>query len=255
MDFGLAQRVCAPPLPAPAPPSSPAPPPGSAAERARGQPRGVGLARAVPEDHAPAAKRSALDLSPGVRGTPAPTPAAAEVGRNSSRPDSRRAFISLYFSSQQSPASAALSRCVKSTASGPEELRKRERVRGSGEPAATLRGRPSQSGACACAGLGGACATCLSLAQVRAPRAGTQGFRPPEVLLKVPAQTTAVDVWAAGVVLISVLSARYPFFRAPSDCAALAELIDLLGTRPLQRAAQALGEPRPGPDSSPRRPL
>lgn len=89
--------------------------------------------------------------------------------------------------------------------------------------------------------MGGACAACLGRAAVRAPRAGTQGFRPPEVLLKVLAQTTAVDVWAAGVVLASVLCARYPFFRAPSDCAALAELADLLGTRPLQRAALALG--------------
>ncbi|XP_026727999.1 cell division cycle 7-related protein kinase-like [Trichoplusia ni] len=75
----------------------------------------------------------------------------------------------------------------------------------------------------------------------RAPRAGTQGFRPPEVLLKYPHQTTAVDVWAAGVVLASALTARYPFFRAGDDVAALAELADLLGTEPLQRAAESLG--------------
>lgn len=61
------------------------------------------------------------------------------------------------------------------------------------------------------------------------------------MLLKCPWQTTAVDVWAAGVVLASVLSARYPFFRAADDAAALAELADLLGTRALQRAAAGLG--------------
>ncbi|XP_049887544.1 cell division cycle 7-related protein kinase-like [Pectinophora gossypiella] len=100
--------------------------------------------------------------------------------------------------------------------------------------------RPPAPG-CACAGAGGVCAACAARPPPRAPRAGTQGFRPPEVLLKVSAQTTAVDVWAAGVVLASVLCARYPFFRAADDVAALAELQDLLGTQPLQRTAAALG--------------
>ncbi|XP_047035010.1 cell division cycle 7-related protein kinase-like [Helicoverpa zea] len=94
---------------------------------------------------------------------------------------------------------------------------------------------------CACAGAGGVCGACSARPPPRAPRAGTQGFRPPEVLLKYPHQTTAVDVWAAGVVLASALTARYPFFRAGDDVAALAELADLVGTEPLQRAAAALG--------------
>lgn len=85
------------------------------------------------------------------------------------------------------------------------------------------------------------CDLCSGRAAPRAPRAGTQGFRPPEVLLKYPHQTTAVDVWAAGVVLASALTARYPFFRAGDDVAALAELADLVGTEPLQRAAASLG--------------
>lgn len=85
------------------------------------------------------------------------------------------------------------------------------------------------------------CSACAGLGGARAPRAGTQGFRPPEVLLKSPRQGPAVDAWAAGVVLVSALTARYPFFRAGDDVAALAELADLLGTEPLQRAATALG--------------
>ncbi|XP_052758813.1 cell division cycle 7-related protein kinase-like [Galleria mellonella] len=95
--------------------------------------------------------------------------------------------------------------------------------------------------ACACAGAGGVCAACEARPPPRAARAGTQGFRPPEVLLKYPHQTTAVDMWASGVVLVSVLSARYPFFRASDDVSALAELADLLGTQALQRTAAALG--------------
>ena len=50
------------------------------------------------------------------------------------------------------------------------------------------------------------CTTCLALPRNDAPRAGTPGFRPPEVLLKVKKQTVAVDVWAAGVILLSILS-------------------------------------------------
>ncbi|CAH0600917.1 unnamed protein product [Chrysodeixis includens] len=98
-----------------------------------------------------------------------------------------------------------------------------------------------EGGRAACAGAAAVCAACAARAPPRAPRAGTQGFRPPEVLLKYPHQTTAVDVWAAGVVLASALTARYPFFRAGDDVAALAELADLVGTEPLQRAAESLG--------------
>ncbi|KAL4713583.1 hypothetical protein ACJJTC_006171 [Scirpophaga incertulas] len=68
-----------------------------------------------------------------------------------------------------------------------------------------------------------------------------EGFRPPEVLLCVARQGCGVDVWAAGVVLASVLCRRYPLFRGADDAAALAELADFLGTRSLRDAAQHLG--------------
>ncbi|XP_052737290.1 cell division cycle 7-related protein kinase isoform X1 [Bicyclus anynana] len=100
---------------------------------------------------------------------------------------------------------------------------------------------PPGAGRCACAGAGGVCSACAARPAARAPRAGTQGFRPPEVLLKSPRQGTRVDTWAAGVVLASLLTARYPFFRAADDVSALAELADLLGTEPLRRTAHALG--------------
>ena len=75
-----------------------------------------------------------------------------------------------------------------------------------------------------------------------APRAGTPGFRAPEVLLKCPLQTTAVDVWSAGVIFLCLLSGRYPFFRAPDDLSALAQIIALMGTTEYTRAARQLGE-------------
>ncbi|XP_073954599.1 cdc7 kinase [Choristoneura fumiferana] len=94
---------------------------------------------------------------------------------------------------------------------------------------------------CACSGVAGVCDECAAWAPRRANRAGTQGFRPPEVLFKYTDQTTAVDMWAAGVVLASVLTGRYPFFRASDDLDALREIAVLLGSQAMHRTAAALG--------------
>lgn len=72
---------------------------------------------------------------------------------------------------------------------------------------------------------------------MHASRAGTPGYRPPEVLLRYPHQTTAVDVWAAGVIMLSMLSALHPFFKAPNDCAALSEIINLFGDVTVRKTA------------------
>lgn len=58
---------------------------------------------------------------------------------------------------------------------------------------------------------------CWARRSQKAARAGTPGFRPPEVLLKYEHQTTAVDMWACGVMMLCILSRTYPFFRAPDD--------------------------------------
>ena len=71
---------------------------------------------------------------------------------------------------------------------------------------------------------------------------GTPGFRPPEVLMKFEHQTTAVDMWAAGVILLCILSRTYPFFRAPDDLTALAELLALFGTKALEESANQYGK-------------
>ncbi|XP_017067920.1 cell division cycle 7-related protein kinase [Drosophila eugracilis] len=73
--------------------------------------------------------------------------------------------------------------------------------------------------------------------EMHASRAGTPGYRPPEVLLRYPMQSTAVDVWAAGVIMLSLLSALHPFFKAPHDCGALAEIINLFGDMPVRKTA------------------
>ncbi|KNE56946.1 CDC7 protein kinase [Allomyces macrogynus ATCC 38327] len=64
---------------------------------------------------------------------------------------------------------------------------------------------------------------------VHASRAGTRGFRAPEVLLKVEHQTTALDVWSAGVTLLCFLTRKFPFFQSNDDVEALQEIAVLCG--------------------------
>ena len=74
-----------------------------------------------------------------------------------------------------------------------------------------------------------------------ASRAGTRGFRAPEVLLKSPVQTRAIDVWGGGMIFLSVLTGRYPFFHPPSDDCALYELAYLYGMEDLRKLANLCG--------------
>lgn len=94
---------------------------------------------------------------------------------------------------------------------------------------------------CFCYGRPTVCNVCLIKREIQATRAGTPGYRPSEVLLKYPNQTTAVDVWAAGVILISILSGCYPFFKSTDDFTALAEIITVFGDEIVKKTAYALG--------------
>lgn len=76
---------------------------------------------------------------------------------------------------------------------------------------------------------------------MKASRAGTRGFRAPEVLFKVARQTVAIDVWSAGVIMLTLLTRRYPFFHSTDDCDALAELACIFGSEEMQRAAESYG--------------
>lgn len=72
---------------------------------------------------------------------------------------------------------------------------------------------------------------------VRANRAGTRGFRAPEVLFKCQDQTAAVDVWSAGIVLLAFLTKRFPIFNANTDIEALLELTVIFGKSKIARCA------------------
>ncbi|KAI9740817.1 MAG: hypothetical protein M1818_004422 [Claussenomyces sp. TS43310] len=71
----------------------------------------------------------------------------------------------------------------------------------------------------------------------RANRAGTRGFRAPEVLLKCTDQTTQIDIWSAGVILLTILSRRFPFFNSADDVEAMIEIATIFGTKRMKQAA------------------
>ena len=75
----------------------------------------------------------------------------------------------------------------------------------------------------------------------RANRAGTRGFRAPEVLLKCSAQTTKIDVWSVGVILLTILCERFPFFNSADDVDALIEIATIFGQRRIRACAMLHG--------------
>ncbi|WVQ86040.1 hypothetical protein IAT38_008208 [Cryptococcus sp. DSM 104549] len=72
---------------------------------------------------------------------------------------------------------------------------------------------------------------------IRTNRAGTRGFRAPEVLLKCPDQTVSIDVWSVGVVLLSILGQKFPAFNSSDDIEALMEIAAIFGRTPMERCA------------------
>lgn len=75
----------------------------------------------------------------------------------------------------------------------------------------------------------------------RANRAGTRGFRAPEVLFKCTSQTTKIDIWSAGVILLTLLARRFPFFNSSDDVDALIELASIFGRRKMRACAALHG--------------
>ena len=76
----------------------------------------------------------------------------------------------------------------------------------------------------------------------RANRAGTRGFRAPEVLLKCTAQTVLIDVWSCGIMLLTFLSKRFPFFHSADDIDAFIELCCIFGKKKMKDAAFLHGQ-------------
>ncbi|RMD40115.1 hypothetical protein DV735_g5015, partial [Chaetothyriales sp. CBS 134920] len=76
----------------------------------------------------------------------------------------------------------------------------------------------------------------------RANRAGTRGFRAPEVLFKCTTQSCKIDIWSAGVILLTILGKRFPFFNSADDVDAMIEIASIFGRRRMRTAAALHGQ-------------
>lgn len=77
--------------------------------------------------------------------------------------------------------------------------------------------------------------------KMMANRAGTRGFRAPEVLMAAWNQSPAIDIWSAGVILLSILTSRYPFFKSDNDMVSICEIASIVGSKRLEEAAMECG--------------
>ncbi|KAI5149452.1 cell division control protein 7 [Enteropsectra breve] len=77
--------------------------------------------------------------------------------------------------------------------------------------------------------------------EMKAPRAGTRGFKAPEVLFKHSAQNRSIDMWSVGVIMLSFITMRYPFFLCKDDLDGLAELALIYGKAEMRKAARLYG--------------
>lgn len=76
----------------------------------------------------------------------------------------------------------------------------------------------------------------------RANRAGTRGFRAPEVLFKCTSQTTKIDIWSTGVILLTILARRFPFFNSSDDVDATLEIASIFGRKKMCASAAQHGQ-------------
>lgn len=76
---------------------------------------------------------------------------------------------------------------------------------------------------------------------MKAPRAGTRGFRAPEVLFRYQFQTKAIDIWSAGVIFLTMATTQYPFFYSTDDVDAIVEIATLFGHAEMRKAAKFYG--------------
>jgi cell division control protein 7 len=61
------------------------------------------------------------------------------------------------------------------------------------------------------------------------------------VLFKCTEQTTKIDIWSAGVILLTILCKRFPFFNSADDIEAMIEIATIFGSKRMKQAGQLHG--------------
>ena len=105
----------------------------------------------------------------------------------------------------------------------------------------------SPQNACHCLGAAKTCTLCHGASSNRTVlkahrRAGTAGFRPPEVLMRTNVQSTGIDIWCCGVILLSIITGKFPFFHGKGgDDNSLAQLTTIFGMKSMQDCSNIVG--------------
>uniref|UniRef100_A0A915PWQ9 non-specific serine/threonine protein kinase n=1 Tax=Setaria digitata TaxID=48799 RepID=A0A915PWQ9_9BILA len=91
---------------------------------------------------------------------------------------------------------------------------------------------------CDCYGLPLVCDICTKRPRLHVNKAGTPGFRAPEVLLKYRQQTSLVDIWSAGITFLSLLCRKHPVMRPNDDYEAIGQMAIIFGSEPIVQLAR-----------------
>ena len=65
--------------------------------------------------------------------------------------------------------------------------------------------------------------------QLYSPRVGCKFFKAPELLLESPTYHYAIDIWAAGVILLSIISGLFPYFLGTDTKEILLKIAEFSG--------------------------
>lgn len=61
------------------------------------------------------------------------------------------------------------------------------------------------------------------------------------MLFKCTSQTTKIDIWSAGIILLTILAQRFPFFNSADDVEAMIEMASVFGLRRMKLCANLHG--------------
>lgn len=74
--------------------------------------------------------------------------------------------------------------------------------------------------------------------QMKAHRAGTRGYRAPEVLFRSLRQSCKIDIWSAGVIFLILCTKQYPFFNSIDELDGLGEIATIFGHEAMRKVAK-----------------